>query len=87
MRLKGHPQWREEDRRIVARLFAIHLACHPDRLARVYGCTPRYIRMLFDKYVEWELPAADEALKRFERQKRGTNVTINLIRPKEPAEV
>lgn len=87
VRLKGHPQWREEDRRIVARLFAIHLACHPDRLARVFGCTPRYVRMLAERYVDWELPRAQVALERLEHMKRGTHGPINLLREKEPAEV
>lgn len=87
MRIRGQPQWREEDRRIVAKLFALHLACHPDRLARVFGCTPRYVRMLAERYVEWELPQACEALERLAHMKRGANVKINLIRTKEPAEV
>ena len=87
MRLRGHPQWREEDRRTVAKLFALHLACDPNRLAKVFGCTPRYVRMLFERYVEWELPQSSDALARLEHMKRGTHGPVNFLRPKEPAEV
>lgn len=80
MRLKDHPQWREEDRRTVARLLSLYWECHPVRLARVFGCTPRYIRMLGEKYVDWELPPTAEALQRLEHMKRDTHGPINLLR-------
>ncbi len=70
MRLRGRPQWREEDRRTVAKLYALHVACHPNRIAARWGCTPKQVRALGCEYGERELPGAVEALETLGRHSR-----------------
>jgi hypothetical protein len=63
----------EHTRRIIARLYAIHLASHPKRIAAWTGCTPRQLRALWREYVErgheFELSSALEDLELLQRRR------------------
>jgi hypothetical protein len=69
MTARGRRPLDERSRRIIARLYALHLASHPKRVAAIAGCTPRELRALWRDYVgrEDELPTALEALERLKR--------------------
>lgn len=101
MTRKGEHPIDESTRRILARLFHLHLACHPKRVAALAGVTPHYVRALWRQYVEWELAEPDEALKLLEKhyaahdlkmfeqalRPRSVNGKAHLPRTKSPAEV
>lgn len=72
MTLPGRRQMDEHTRRILARLFKIHLSCHPKRVAALVGCTPQQVRAVWRESIElgweFELSRAREDLELLERQ-------------------
>lgn len=72
MTLPGRHPLEEHTRRKLARLFSIHLAVHPKRLAAIVGCTPQQIRAIWRQYIEsgqeFELSSAREDLELLQRR-------------------
>jgi hypothetical protein len=103
MTRKGEHPIDESTRRTLARLFQLHLLCHPKRVAAWAGVTPHYVRALWRRYVEWELADADfeESLKVLEKHARAHDLKLfeqalrprsrhgktDVQSPKSPAEV
>jgi hypothetical protein len=54
VRLGEHPL-DEQIRRQIARLLHLHYRTHPERIARRYGVTDRYVRILWQRYALHEL--------------------------------
>lgn len=52
MTLPGRHPMDERTRRILARLFALHLSTHPKRLAGLLGCTPQQVRAVWRQGIE-----------------------------------
>lgn len=86
MTRKGEHQMDERTRRILARLFHLHLACHPKRVAALAGVTPHYVRALWRRYVEWEMGETDDALKLLEKHYAAHELAMfeQALRPRSP---
>ncbi len=49
--------------RLMARLMQLHVETHPERVARVFGVTGRYIRQQWHAHAVSEMATTQEALK------------------------
>lgn len=61
-----HHPLNERLRREMARLLQLHVETHPDRIARRFGVTPRYVRQLWARYPMSEMASLSDALHGFQ---------------------